>query len=283
MFFLQLLIVGLLSGAVYGLIGVGFTLVLGIGRIPNFGQGAFVGLGLYFALFMQRDTGLTPYEALVPGIVLFTLVGIGSAELFERRGRQVGEIGELLVGLALLLVLQGLFETIYGDNPAEISGSALGYVHVAGIEIPGAMILAAAATLVISAALYAWLQRTRWGRAMRAVTERPMAAGLYGIRVPLLQRSSVTISIVLAGIAGVLISPFTVLTPGIGSTYLVTAFAVVLVGGIGNTLGALIAGIGIGIVDSLTGGYLASYWTTLAPLLLILAFLMLRRGTVVAA
>lgn len=283
MFFLQLLIIGLLAGAVYALIGVGFTLVLGIGRIPNFAQGAFVGLGLYFALFMQNQFGLTPYEALVPGAVFFTLVGILCAELFERRGRKTGEIGELLVGLALLMVLQGLFETLYGDNPRDIKGSSLGYVHVAGIGIPGADILAAVTTFVISLGLWVWLQRSRWGRAMRAVTENPMAAGLYGIQVPVIQRASVTLSILLAGVAGVLISPFTVLTPGIGSAYLITAFAVVLVGGIGNTLGALLAGLGIGVIDSLTGGYLASYWTTLAPLLLITAFLVLRRGTVVAA
>jgi branched-subunit amino acid ABC-type transport system permease component len=282
-YFLQLLIIGLLAGAVYALIGVGFTLVLGIGRIPNFAQGAFVGLGLYFALFMKNQFGASPYEALAPGIVFFAVVGVGCAELFERRGRRIGEIGELLVGLALLMVLQGLFETLYGDNPREINGSDLGYVHVARIGIPGAMILAAATTLIIALAMYGWLQRSRWGRAMRAVTENPMAAGLYGIRVPVIQRTSVTLSILLAGVAGVLISPFTVLTPNLGSAYLITAFAVVLVGGIGNTLGALVAGLAIGVVDSLTGGYLASYWTTLAPLILITAFLVLRRGTVVAA
>ena len=118
MYFLQLLIIGLLAGAVYGLIGVGFTLVLGIGRIPNFAQGAFVGLGLYFALFMQKQLGASPYEALVPGIVFFTLIGVVCAEVFERRGRRIGEIGELLVGLALLMVLQGpVRDAVWGITP----------------------------------------------------------------------------------------------------------------------------------------------------------------------
>jgi branched-chain amino acid transport system permease protein len=283
LYFLQLVIIGLFAGAVYALVGVGFTLVLGIGRIPNFAQGAFVGFGLYFSLFMQEHFNATPYEALAPGLVFFAVVGVVCAELFEQRGRKTGEIGELLVGLALLMVLQGLFETLYGDNPRAIKGSTLGYVHVARIAIPGAQILAAGTTLLLALATWAWLRRSHSGRAMRAVTENPTAAGLYGIRVPVIQRASVTLSILMAGVAGILISPFTVLTPDIGSAYLITAFAVVLVGGIGNTLGALLAGLAIGVVNSLTGGYLASYWTTLAPLLLITAFLILRRGTVVAA
>jgi branched-chain amino acid transport system permease protein len=100
------------------------------------------------------------------------------------------------------------------------------------------------------------------------------------VRVPIIQRLSVTMSVVLAGAAGILISPFTVMTPALGDTFLITAFAVVLVGSIGNTLGAVVAGLAIGVIDSITGGYLASYWTTLAPLIAIVLFLLIRRESV---
>lgn len=276
MLFEQLIVVGLITGAVYSLVGVGFTLVLGVGKIANFAHGSFVAAGLYFALYVHEHLGWNPYLALIPGVVFFALVSLGVAELFEWRGRRVGEIGELLVGLALLLLIGGLLETMYGDQPRTIQGLTAGSVHVAGLVLSGTEIIAAVFTLVLAAATYVFVRRTRWGRALQAVAEDAEAAGLYGIHVPIAQRAAVVVSIVIAGIAGILISPFTVMTPSIGTDYLTAAFAVVIIGGIGNTLGAVGAGLAIGVIQSLASGYLASYWTTLAPLVVILAVLLVQ-------
>jgi branched-chain amino acid transport system permease protein len=274
--FEQLLIVGIITGSVYSLVGLGFTLVLGVGKIANFAHGSFVAVGLYLALFASQTLGLNVYEAFIPGLIVFAIVGVGVAELFEWRGRKVGEIGELLIGLALLLVIGGLLEVLFTDNSRTITGPVLGHIRIAGLSISGAQIVAVAFTLATSLGLYVFLRVSRWGRAMRAVADNGEAAGLYGVRVPIARRAAVTISIVVAGAAGMIISPFTVLTPDVGSTYLISAFAVVIVGGIGNALGAVLAGVGIGIVTSLSAGYLASYWTSLAPLIVILAVLLLR-------
>lgn len=276
MLFEQLIIIGLITGAVYSLVGVGFTLVLGVGKIANFAHGGFVAVGLYFALFMKDHLGWNPYAALVPGLIFFTVVAIVVAELFEWRGRKVGEIGELLIGLALLLLIGGLLETVYGDKPRTLEGLTAGKVHVAGLVLSGTEIIAAVFTLVLAAATYVAVRRTRWGRALQAVAEDAEAAGLYGVRVPVAQRTAVVLSIVIAGIAGILISPFTVITPSIGTSYLISAFAVVIIGGIGNTLGAVGAGLAIGVIESLSSGYLASYWTTLAPLVVILVVLLVQ-------
>ena len=279
MLFEQLLITGVITGSVYSLVGVGFTLVLGVGKIANFAHGSFVAVGLYLALFASDTLGLNPYEAFVPGVIFFAIVGAAVAELFEWRGRKVGEIGELLIGLALLLLIGGLLEVLFSDNPRSISGTpTLGHFQIANLTLYGNQVVAVAFTLVTAVLLYLFLRGSRWGRALRAVAENADAAGLYGVRVPVARRAAVTISIVVAGAAGIVISPVTVLTPDIGSTYLITAFAVVIVGGIGNALGAVLAGIGIGVVTSLSSGYLASYWTSLAPLIVILLVLLLRPG-----
>lgn len=278
----QLLVLGLIAGAVYSLVGIGFTLVLGVGRIANFAHGAFVGVGLYFAYFMNQHLGWSPYLSLVPAVPLFLLLGWISAELFEWRGRKVGEVGELLVGLAMLLLITGLLETIYTDKPRAIQGVTAGQVVVAGLKIQGTQIIAAALAFSLAGGFYVLMKTSRWGRALRAVAENPVAAGLHGVRVPLAQRVAVVVSILMAGVAGVIISPFTILTPSAGTTYLIAAFAVVVIGGIGNTLGAVAAGLAIGVVDSFASGYLASYWTTLAPLILILVFLLVRPETEVA-
>ena len=276
MLFQQLLIVGLITGAVYSLVGVGFTLVLGVGKIANFAHGSFVAVGLYFAYFIKDHLGWNPYVALLPGLVFFAIVAIGVAELFEWRGRKIGEIGELLIGLALLLLIGGILETVYGDKSKTIEGLEAGNVHVAGLVISGTQIIAAVFTLVLAVGIYFFVRRSRMGRALQAVAEDAEAAGLYGVRVPVAQRTAVVLSIVIAGVAGILISPFTVITPSIGTSYLISAFAVVIIGGIGNTLGAVGAGLGIGVVESLSSGYLASYWTTLAPLVVILAILLIQ-------
>lgn len=282
MFFTQLLLLGLLAGAVLSLIGIGFTLVIGVGKIANFAHGAFVGLGMYIGYEAYVAWGISPYLTLLPCIVLFSVAGWFVAEIFERRGRRVGEVGELLVGLALLLLINGALEAVFTDNPRSLTGFHVGSVMAAGVNLQGTQIVAAVFTLVVAAGLHILTQTSRWGRALRATAEDADVAGLYGVRVPVTQRAAVTLSVVVAGCSGVMIAPFTIMTPDVGASYLISAFAVIVLGGIGNTVGAVFAGLAIGVVDSLAAGYLSSYWTTLAPLLIILLYLLARPGRVAA-
>jgi branched-chain amino acid transport system permease protein len=275
-YFLQLLIVGLLAGSVLSLVGVGFTLVLGVGKIANFSHGAFVGLGMYFAYWGHETFGVSPYAMLLPAILVFTVAGFGVAELFEWRGRKIGELGILLVGLALLLFIEGMLAVLFGSEVVTLTGETLGSVSAFGLNIGIEEILAAVFTLVVAVAIYAFVKLSRWGRALRAVAENPTAAGLYGIRVPIAQRAAVTASILLAGVTGVMIAPFYAMTPLVGSTFLIAAFAVVIIGGIGNTVGAVIAGLAIGVINAMSAGYLSSMWVGLVPLILILGVLLVR-------
>jgi branched-chain amino acid transport system permease protein len=276
MYFAQLVISGLLSGAVLGLIGVGFSLVLGVGKIANFAHGAFVAVGLYAGYWIGHDLHLNPYLLVVPVAVVFALVGWGVAEVYERRGRKVGPIGELLVGLALLLVLNGGLAEIFGENPVNLTSYQLGSVTVLREAVSGSELIAAIFTIAVATGIYIFLRVSRWGRALRAVAENASAAGLYGVRVPIARRTAVVGSIVLAGVSGLLISPFTVMTPEAGSTYLIGAFAVVILGGVGNAVGAVAAGLIIGVIDSLAVGYMSTAWTTLVPLLIILGYMLVR-------
>jgi branched-chain amino acid transport system permease protein len=282
MYFAQLLILGLLSGAVLSLVAIGFTLVIGVGKIANFAHGAFVAAGMYLGYEAYVAWHLSPYLTMLPALAFFGLVGWGMAEVFEQRGRKIGEVGELLVGLALLLLINGLLEVLFTDNARTLTGVNIGSVFVTGISIPWTELVAAIFTFAVAGGLHLLIRTSRWGRALRATAEDPVVAGLHGIRVPVAQRAAVTLSIVVAGLAGVIIAPFTVLTPDVGTTFLISAFAVVVLGGIGSTAGAVIAGLMIGVIDSMAAGYLSSYWTTLAPLLIILGYLLIRPGKVVA-
>jgi branched-chain amino acid transport system permease protein len=280
MYFAQLLILGLLAGAVLSLVAIGFTLVIGVGKIANFAHGAFVAGGMYLGYEAYVAWHISPYLTLLPALAFFALVGWAVAEVFEQRGRKVGEVGELLVGLALLLLINGLLEVIFTDNPRSLTGVNIGSLSVTGISIPWTELVAAIFTFAVAGGLHVLVRTSRWGRAMRATAEDPVVAGLQGIRVPVVQRMAVTLSIVVAGLAGVIIAPFTVLTPSAGTTFLISAFAVVVLGGIGSTAGAVLAGLVIGIIDSMAAGYLSSYWTTLAPLLIIIGYLLIRPNRV---
>jgi len=278
MYFGQLLVLGLLDGAVLSLVATGFTLVLGVGKIANFAHGAFVAVGMYLGYEVYVAWRISPYLTLLPALVFFALIGWAVAEVFEQRGRKVGEVGELLVGLALLLLINGLLELFFTDNPKTLSGVNIGGVGVFGITIQLTQIVAGIFAFVLAGGLHVFIHTSRWGRALRATAEDPTVAGLYGVRVPVAQRAAVTLSIIVAGLAGIMIAPFTVLTPDIGTTFLISAFAVVVLGGIGNTQGAVIAGLFVGVADSLAAGYLSSYWTTLTPLIIILGYLLIRPG-----
>jgi branched-chain amino acid transport system permease protein len=281
-YFLQLVIVGLLTGSVLSLVGVGFTLVLGVGKIANFAHGAFVGLGMYLGYWAWSTFGISPYLTLLPALVIFAVLGVGVAELFEWRGRKVGELGVLLVGLAMLLFIEGLLAVTFGQDVVRVQVKEIGTVTAFGLHIRFSEVIAAVFTLVVAVGIYAFVRLTRWGRALRAVAENPEAAGLYGVRVPIAQRAAVTASIVLAGAAGVIISPFSSMTPQVGSGFLISGFAVVIIGGIGNTLGAVAAGLAIGLLNALSAGYLSSAWVGLTPLIVILAVLLARPNAVKA-
>ncbi|WP_392544239.1 branched-chain amino acid ABC transporter permease [Oryzobacter telluris] len=272
----QLLITGILTGMVYGLVGVGFTLVLGVGKIANFAYGSLVALGMYFAYVLHEWTGLGPYVALLPGLVLFSLLGLGIAELFEWRARASGEIGELLIGLGVLLTIGGLLAVIFSDNPRTMDAAIQGGWEVFGFVVPWDKLLAGGFTFVLGLSLFLFIRRTRVGRAMRAVAENSQAAALHGVRTPVIRRLAVVISTAIAGISGILVSSFVVLTPEVGTNFLISAFAVVIVGGIGNTIGAVFAGMGVGVIEALSAGYLSSIWTTIVPLVIIFVALMVR-------
>src|ERR1700730_10933101 len=211
MYLEQLLLVGVLGGAVLSLVGVGFTLVIGVGKVANFAHGAFVAVGMYRGYWIGHTLGLNPYVLFVPALLGFTIVGWGIAELFEWRGRKVGAVGELLVGLALLLLINGLLAVRFGTNPVTLNNFEMGSVSLAGTRIPGSEIYAAGFTLVVGVGIYLFLRGSRWGRALRAVAENPQSAALYGIRVPVAQRVAVTGSIALPGVGGLGISPFSLL------------------------------------------------------------------------
>jgi branched-chain amino acid transport system permease protein len=277
----QQMVNGVLLGATYALFALGFTLMFGVLRVINLTYGFYFSLGAFIALGLTRGLGLGIAPALVLAALGAGAVAVPIDWLLLTRLRRVRapELASLMVTLGAVLALYSLFTYAFGPDirrlpPGLLPSSALvlGPVRVSAAQ---GLILGAAAVLV--AALILLMRGTRLGLAIRAVAERPDAAGLVGIDVG---RAAATVSFLsgcLAGAAGVLIGlSFNAVQPYMGEEMMLRGFVVVIVGGLGDIGGALLAGLLLGVVEVLTAGYVASGLKEAVAFLLLVAVLWTR-------
>jgi branched-chain amino acid transport system permease protein len=254
---------GILLGATYALFALGFTLMFGVLRVINLTYGFYFSAGAFMALFLTRQAHLgiaaaLPIAALAAGALA---VLVDAALLTRLRRTQAPELASLMVTLGGVLALYAGMTAWLGPDirrfpPDLISADA---VLIAGLRITTAQLLILGATATLVAALLALMHKTRFGLAIRAMAERPDAAELMGINT---KRAAALVSFIsgsLAGAGGVLIGlNFNAIHPFMGETMMLRGFVVIIVGGLGDIRGALIAGTALGIIEVLTAGYLAS-------------------------
>ena len=259
----QQLLNGVLLGAVYALFALGFTLIFGVLRVINltygfyFTTGAFLTLGLTAGLGFPLWLAL-PFAALGAGLIAVLL----DALLLTRLRRSgAPELASLMVTLGAVLALNAAMTAWLSPDirrlpPGLIPAAAF---TLGGVRITAAQILILAVTAVLVAGLFALVRLTRLGLAIRALASRPDAAGLMGIRAGRVAAQVSFLSGSLAGTAGVLIGlDFNAIQPFMGEQMMLRGFAVIIVGGLGDIRGALLAGMVLGLAEVLTAAYLAS-------------------------
>lgn len=255
--FLQTAIAGLLLGGVYALISIGLSLIFGVVRIINFAHGELVMLGMFATYWLWRGFGLDPYLSIL--IVAPLMFGVGV--LIQRTVLQPilssSAIMKIFATVGLSLVLQNLALYLWGGNYRSVRVAySTATIKIGGAAVSVPRLVAFAVALVLVAMLFVVLKRTMLGSALRAVAEDRDTAALLGLGVSSLYLVTFGIGAALAGIAGALLMPFTSATPTIGVGYTLIAFVVVVLGGMGNTLGALLGGLLIGVVETLAGTYI---------------------------
>jgi branched-chain amino acid transport system permease protein len=258
----QQLVNGVLLGATYALFALGFTLMFGVLRVINLVYGFYFTAGAFFALWLTEAGA--PLAAALPAAAALSgsVAVILDAILLTRLRRvQADELSSLMVTLGAALALYAAMTAWLGPDirrlpPDLVSGGAF---DVSGIRVTAAQLLILGAAAVLVAALV-WLVRgTKLGLAIRAMAEKPDAAGLMGINTARLAAFVSFVSGALAGAGGVLIGlNFNAIHPYMGEAMMLRGFVVVIVGGLGDVFGALLAGLLLGIVEVLTAGYLAS-------------------------
>lgn len=249
--YLQALISGLLIGGVFSLISVGLTLTFGVMKIKNFAHGDFLIVGMYFAFFCYTLLGLDPYLSALLGVPIFFGLGWILQKFLFRPILDAPETIKILITVGISLCLQNIavfffspdFQTVrvaYGSNTIDFFGARISLTRLA----------ATALAIVIVVSLYQFLMRTRTGCAIRACAEDGDGARAVGIDIDRIYMIALGISTVCVCVAGAMMTPFFYISPTVGVSFTLTAFVVVVLGGLGNLKGALVGGLIIGVVES---------------------------------
>jgi branched-chain amino acid transport system permease protein len=271
---LQVLFNGIAYGSSLALVAVGLTLVFGVLRIVNFAHGALFMVGAYVTYYAMEAGAGYFVAVLVSGLVV-AAISAGLAATVFRRFRDLLLEGAI-AAIALALLIENVAFVAFGGAPREVSGPfSDDVVHIGSLNLIGQRLFVIAATIVLVSLLTWFVSRTRYGRALRASQQDPYVARLQGINVDRATLIAFAIGGALAGLAGGLIAPDQVLLPNMGQAPLLLAFVVIIVGGMGSVGGALIAALGVGIVQSAVSTYWvpqAAMWTSFAVVLVFLVF-----------
>ncbi|MEV4622546.1 branched-chain amino acid ABC transporter permease [Asanoa sp. NPDC049573] len=271
----QAVVTGILIGGVYGLVAMGLTLIFGVLDIVNFAHGSFLALAL-FLTFGLTQAGLHVYLALAISVPAMFLLGV-----LVQRGILAGAMGkplenQLLITLGISLIIENALLLFFGGNPRSVALSGDRGVPILGAVANLSRILAFLGALLLAGLLYLLLQRTRLGTAIRAVAANDTGAQLVGIDTRVIYAVTFAIGTACAGAAGTLVAPLVTIEPTTGSLFNIVAFVVVVLGGMGNVVGALVGGLIIGLAEQLGGIYLPGQSPLLSVFIVFVLVLFLR-------
>jgi branched-chain amino acid transport system permease protein len=274
---LQVIVGGLLLGAVYALFSSGLTLVWGMMNIVNFAHGDFVMLGMYVAFVVYTVFGAGPW--LGAPLAVLVLATLGVVVYFGLiRGIMKGPmLAQILGTFGLALLLRYSVFWWFGANFLSLPENLVGGTFdVLGLRIQASRLLAGTVALLVTLGLHFLLTRTSLGSKMLAVAEDSTAAQLMGIRPDTMQAIAWAIAAGATGLAGALIATFFYIVPTVGETLAIVAFVTVSLGGFGSVPGALVAGLLIGVIESLSAYLIGAVYKDMVVYTLFLGFLWFR-------
>lgn len=273
---LQAIVSGLLTGGVYALIGVGLTLLFGVVKIINFAHGSLMMLGMYTSYFAFKYFGIDPYLSAFLSIPLLFLLGMAIQAFLVDRVLNAPHLAQFLLTLGVLLTIENLAASAWGVDFLVINVPyASNSIQLAGVVLSVPKVVTFTFTVAIIFILFTFLRKTDTGKAIQAAAEDARGAMLVGIDVRRMYRLAFGISAASAGAAGSVTTPFFYVHPFAGDTFILTAFVVVFLGGMGSFLGALVGGLIIGVVEGVGAILLpgsANQFVTFAILVMILLF-----------
>ena len=280
MSFLSYLISGISLGSIYAIIALGYTMVYGIARMLNFAHGDIIMVGGFAIFTMVSTLGMAPLVGIVTAAAVCTVLGVTIEFVAYRPLRGASSLAVLITAIGVSYLLQNLALLIFGSNARQFTSVVMvpGLALAGGrLTISGETIVTIIVCVVIMVSLTAFINKTRIGQAMLAVSEDRGAATLMGINVNKTIAITFAIGSALAAIAGALLcSTYPSLTPYTGSMPGIKAFVAAVFGGIGSIPGALLGGIILGVVENLSKAYISSQLSDAIVFSLLIVILLVR-------
>jgi branched-chain amino acid transport system permease protein len=248
------LMLGLVNGSFYALLSLGVAVIFGLMGVVNFAHGAFYALGAFAALLSLQHLGMNYWAALIVSPLLIGLLGIVTERLFLRHVYRLDPLYGLLLTFGMALVIEGCLHQYFGASGQTYPTPAA----LRGVLNLGFMILpvyrAWVIVLSVTVCFLVWfvIERTRLGGTLRAATENAPLLQAFGVNVPLLVAVTYGGGVALAALAGVLSAPIILVSPQMGSSLVIVVFAVVVIGGMGSILGAIVSGLVLGVMEGFT-------------------------------
>lgn len=256
---LQLFVSGILAGGIYALMSVGLTLVFGVLRVVNFAHGEYMMLAMYFTFWLFTQLSVDPYVAILIVLPAAWLFGIATEWLLIRRTLDAPHIAQVFVTLALSVLLQNLALLFWtADFRSIFVPYASSVVEIGPVLVTWSRLINFIIAIVTAAAVGAMLKYTYTGMAIRATAQDRRSARLMGVNVDRIYSMTFALGSVLVALAGVLVMPLFPVNPFSGGEFILVAFVVVVLGGMGSLLGAVVAGLAIGVIEAFAAFYLGS-------------------------
>jgi branched-chain amino acid transport system permease protein len=248
------LLLGLVNGSFYAILSLGLAIIFGLLNVVNFAHGMFYMLGAFVAWMGLEYLGLNYWLMLVAAPIIVGLFGILIERLFLRHLYKLDASYSLLLTFGLALLVEGVFRSIYGvsGETFEMPESLRGAANLGFMVMPLSRAWVVVASLTACAATWFVIERTRLGANLRAATENPSLVRAFCINVPRMITLTYGFGVALAAFAGVMAAPIYNVSPQMGSELIIVVFAVVVIGGMGSILGAIVTGFGLGVIEGLT-------------------------------
>lgn len=275
--YLNVIVQGVFTGLIYGLMALGLSVIFGVVRVVNFAHGEFAVVAMYAVFLLFRYYGLDPLLMLLPLAGLFFVVGFALHVTIVHRfvGRPEHEQFILLVGLAIIMV-NGMLMIFGPDARAVNLPYGLDSYLIGPLIVDKARLYAAVAALALTSVLFLFFRYTRTGTAIRACVDNLVGAGVVGLNVKRLYALTFGIGLACVGAAGTLMVTIADAEPSLGAAYTLLAFIIVIIGGLGSMTGALVGGVLIGVSEALAGFVIAPALKSMFSFALLAAVLVLR-------
>lgn len=277
---LSQLLLGLVNGSFYAILSLGLAVIFGLLNVINFAHGALFMLGAVLSWMAATYFNINYWVMLVAAPIIVGALGVVIERLLLRWIYKLDHLYGLLLTLGLTLLIEGFFRSIYGvsglayDTPdALASATDLGFMI-----LPNYRAWVVVASLVVCFATWYLIEKTRLGAYLRAGTENPRLVEAFGVNVPLMITLTYAFGVALAAFAGVLAAPVIQVSPLMGQNLIIVVFAVVVIGGMGSIMGAILTGLGLGVIEGLTKVFYPEASSTVVFVIMVIVLLIRPAG-----